>query len=141
MSEELKIEAGKYYWMRNGERVYVALTNKPGYRPIVGWTDSGRGFDWTARGVELPAQTGNDFDIISEWTEPERIPWEHLPRWCKWWAKDEDGGEWGFRYIPECGARRWASTNIRSACPVIDEHRSNYTGDWRTSLRERPEGV
>jgi len=141
MSNELKIEAGKYYRMRNGERAYVALTNKPGAKPIVGWRDGGQPHEWTTDGSHFDSGIEALYDIISEWVEPERIPWEHLPKWCRWWAKDKDGAEWGFRYQPLPESFSWQSTAARSACPVLDEHRSNYTGDWRNSLRERPEGV
>lgn len=139
MSNELKIEAGKYYRLRNGERVYVALTDKPGDKPIVGWRADNQPFDWRDDGSHHGMDSSR-FDIISEWVEPERIPWEHLPKWCRWWAKDQNGEEWGYRGIPEIYGSRFCGAS-RLSCPVLPENYSNYTGDWRNSLRERPEGV
>lgn len=138
MSKEFKIEAGKYYRIRKNLRAYVVATNKPGASPIFGWLEDGEPHEWTECGSRYEG-FHSDSDIISEWVEPERIPWEHLPRWCRWWAKDEGGGEWGYRLMPTVGSVGYCSGD-EYFCPVLTEHRSNYTGDWRTSLRERPEG-
>lgn len=139
MSKEFKIESGKYYRMRSGHRVYVVATNKPGTHNVLGWTDSGNVSAWM-NGGQFRAEASTQSDIISEWVEPERIPWEHLPKWCKWWAKDGNGAEWGYLDRPtfEYGIHFTESDYI---CPVLPENYSNYTGDWRQSLRERPEGV
>lgn len=141
MSNELKIEAGKYYRLRNGERVCVAATNKPGAHKIVGWSDQGDLYVWQPSGVFLNGGAGLT-DIISEWVEPERIPWEHLPKWCRWWVKNVDGREWGTEKQPTHDGYSWDTNDGKFGCIRIPKHLySNYTGDWCNSLRERPEGV
>jgi hypothetical protein len=141
MSKELKIEAGKYYRRRDGHRVYVIATNKPGINPIIGWSDSGWMLDFLPTGkVEIGAD--NNYDIVSEWTEPDRIPWEHLPKWCKWWVHNADGQEWGTEKEPTHNGISWTVNDGKSGCIRIPRSlNSNYTGDWRQSLRERPEGA
>lgn len=142
MSNEFKIEAGKYYRLRSGERAYVALTNRPGEKPILGWLDDGQLLDWHDDGSRHGMDPSR-FDIVGEWVEPERIPWEHLPKWCRWWAKDSTGTEWGYRNKPESAYAFFITKDDEDdfICPVLPENYSNYTGDWRNSLRERPEGV
>lgn len=140
MSNELKIEAGKYYRMRNGVRVCVAATNKPGSHNVLGWSDDGHVRAWLPSGKFL-ADTNTGGDIISEWVEPERIPWEHLPKWCRWWAKDDNGNECGFEFMPTQSSYCWAGSESGGAVYLPAKFNSNYTGDWRKSLRERPEGV
>lgn len=141
MSNELKIEAGKYYRMRNGECAYVAAANKPGFHSAVGWSNDGLVRVWLPSG-KFFADTNTGGDIISEWVEPERIPWEHLPKWCRWWAKNGDGQEWGIEKLPLHDGYSWITNDGKSSCVRLPKHlHSNYTGDWRNSLRERPEGV
>ena len=144
MSKELKIEAGKYYRRRDGHRVFVCATNKPGSHPVVAWDDLG-GVDEHAESGRLYAEADgaeSTFDIVSEWTEPERIPWEHLPKWCKWWVHNADGQEWGTEKEPTHNGISWTVNDGKSGCIRIPRSlNSNYTGDWRQSLRERPEGA
>lgn len=140
MSNEFKIEAGKYYRMRNGVRVCVAATNKPGSHNVLGWSDDGHIGAWLPSG-KFSADTNTGSDIISEWVEPERIPWEHLPKWCRWWAKDANGRECGYEVRPECTTNVWFREQDSGIVYLPNALFSNYTGDWRNSLRERPEGV
>ena len=144
MSNELKIEAGKYYRLRSGLRVYVAATNKPGPYPIVAWHDSGVVEQYIQSGKYYQSGDEHGSDIISEWVEPERIPWEHLPKWCRWWAKDADGSERGYSGPPDPQAGYWyagAGEQQFGFARLPQNLHSNYNGDWRNSLRERPEGV
>ena len=141
MSKELKIEAGKYYRMRNGDHVYVVATNKPGTHSVIGWSDNGQIRAWLPTGQFL-ADSSTGGDIISECVEPERIPWEHLPKWCKWGVKNGDGQEWGAEKLPVHDAISWITNDSKSGCIRLPKHlHSNYTGDWLQSLRERPEGL
>ena len=131
MSKEFKIEAGKYYESDNGKKFYVCATNKPGVYPVIGWFEDGM----------IAMYPPNTSHLVSEWAEPERIPWEHLPKWCKWWAKDGNGTESGFELKPTLVSSCWAGSEVGGAVYLPPKFQSNYTGDWRQSLRERPEGV
>ena len=141
MSKEFKIEAGKYVALRNEMRAYVVATNKPGIRNILGWIDDGTSYMWLGNGRIRPSNE-TAFDIISEWVEPERIPWEHLPRWCKWWVKQPCGTEWGTEKPPLHNDVSWLVNEAEYGRTRLPRSlNSNYTGDWRQSLRERLEGV
>lgn len=141
MSNQLNIEAGKYYQLRNGVRVCVAATNKPGCHNVLGWSDDGRVRAWLPSG-KFFADANTSSDIISEWVEPERIPWDHLPKWCRWWVKQPCGTEWGTEMNPAILEDSWLINDGKRGCIRLPQSlHSNYTGDWRNSLRERPEGV
>ena len=71
---DLKIEAGKWYKLRNGIKAFVYRTDAKGCYPIKGWSDGGDGFH---NNLEL-AHNGcvrlnglqSELDIIAAWTEP-----------------------------------------------------------------------
>lgn len=69
----MKIEAGKYYKMRNGEKAYVAGVNPDNSKIMccVGWDVSGNQ-SWTIDGRFSLAETC-DFDIIEEWREQKKV--------------------------------------------------------------------
>ena len=78
-------------------------------------------------------------DIKKEW-QPD---WSQAPEWANWWAigsltKQGIWSEAKPNSVKINGADCWEVTS-----PIGDEHLSvtpsfNYTGDWRDSLRKRP---
>lgn len=82
----MKIEAGKFYKTRNGQKAYIYATNAPdSERPIHGyvvWSDGEiRLYSWTALGGfwdngDKPGKYGPD--LISEWVEPAKKLYAYL---------------------------------------------------------------
>ena len=75
---------------------------------------------------------GQHFDDVEEW-QPD---WSQAPEWAKWLAMDKDGESYYFGDKPEIKSATWMPTGTTS--PVFLT-KSNYQGDWKDSLRERPE--
>ena len=72
-------------------------------------------------------------DLSQEDWQPD---WDRAPEWAKWWAMDKDGESYYFGDKPEMESTTWMPTGTTS--PVFLTQ-SNYQGDWKDSLRERPE--
>lgn len=73
----------------------------------------------------------------------EYIPWKELSRLIKFVAKDGDGSIHGFLFKPcliSSMFGHWADTSTEPWFP-LDEHRIRIPGDFRKSLRSRPEVV
>lgn len=71
----IKIEPGKSYRVRNGERWYCAgFSQREGY-PFVMRGKEGYDYDFTADG-KMFAGVPSDFDVVAEWTEPDAPPTE-----------------------------------------------------------------
>lgn len=80
---------------------------------------------------------GQYFDDV-EW-QPD---WSLAPDWAKWWAMDKDGDANWYALKPFVGVDYFQNQDSSA------EHRAflgtlnfGYKGDWRDSLRMRPEGV
>ena len=79
---------------------------------------------------------GQHFDDV-EW-QPD---WSQAPEWANWWAMDENKNtRWIYSeleqpYISDMFLRWCAVGRFDSA----DAPSFGYTGDWRNSLRKRPE--
>ena len=79
---------------------------------------------------------GQHFDDVEEW-QPD---WSQAPEWAKWWVMDGDEKtRWIYSeleqpYISDMFLRWFAIGRFDSE----DAPSFGYTGDWRDSLRKRP---
>ena len=80
---------------------------------------------------------GQHFDDVEEW-QPD---WSQAPDWANWWAMDENKNtRWIYSeleqpYTSDIFLRWFALGKFDSA----DAPSFGYTGDWRESLRKRPQ--
>ena len=77
---------------------------------------------------------------IEEW-QPE---WSQAPEWANWWVAtaNQSGkitGGWFYENEPEFGLSDGPSTYHSVGCRVVLTDSFGYTGDWRDSLRKRPQ--
>lgn len=72
-------------------------------------------------------------DLSQEYWQPD---WDKAPEWAKWWAMDADEECYWFENEPEIESVTWFPINVSEVgrAPSFD-----YTGNWKESLRERPE--
>jgi len=74
-------------------------------------------------------------DLKEEEWQPD---WTQAPEWANWWAMDSDKKAYYFKSKPYLGSSIWLMKNVceydSSLAPA-----HNYQGDWKDSLRERPE--
>lgn len=75
-------------------------------------------------------------DIEKEW-QPD---WSQAPDWASWWSVDENGTANFSGKKPNIEGRQWVyySAASENLCH-IEAPSFGYTGDWRNSLRKRPE--
>jgi len=74
---ELKIEAGKFYKLRNGKKARVDATDYNGSFPIHGCLIPSMDFlVWTDQGKRSELQRDDQLDIIGPWIDPPK-PLEH----------------------------------------------------------------
>lgn len=76
---------------------------------------------------------------VEEW-QPD---WSQAPEWANYWVAtaNQSGkitGGWFYEDEPEFGLRDNPSAYISVGCKVILTDSFGYTGDWRDSLRKRP---
>lgn len=62
------------------------------------------------------------------------VDWDRLPNNANYWAMDADGACNAYQYEPEMCGDHWDFGDVICGCYHFD-----YTGDWRNSLRKRPE--
>ena len=80
---------------------------------------------------------GQHFDDVEEW-QPD---WSQAPDWANWWAMDENKNtRWIYSqleqpYISDIFLR-WCAVGMFDSA---DAPSFGYTGDWRNSLRKRPQ--
>ena len=82
---------------------------------------------------------GQHFDDV-EW-QPD---WSQAPEWANWWVATADregkiSGGWFYENEPELGAGKGPSVYYSPSRSSILTDSFGYTGDWRNSLRKRPE--
>ena len=80
---------------------------------------------------------GQHFDDVEEW-QPD---WSQAPDWANWWAMDENKNT---RWIYSELEQPYTSDIFLRWCAVgkfdsADAPSFGYTGDWRNSLRKRPQ--
>ena len=79
----------------------------------------------------------------AECKEDWQPDWSQAPDWANWWVATADrngkiSGGWFYEDEPEFGLRDNPSAYISVGCRVVLTDSFNYTGDWRDSLRKRP---
>lgn len=63
------------------------------------------------------------------------IDWSQAPDWANWWAMDErHKGTFWYEDEPMPGRETWGSNDEYTDAPDF-----GYKGDWKQSLRKRPE--
>ena len=79
---------------------------------------------------------GLDSQVLKEW-QPD---WSQAPSWANWWSVDENGTANFSGKKPNIEGRQWVyySAASENLCH-IEAPSFGYTGDWRNSLRKRPE--
>ena len=78
---------------------------------------------------EQQKQNEHVFETINEW-QPD---WSQAPDWAKWWVVDKDGeSAW-------CEEKPIVSDSDFWYGKEGNAPSFGYTGDWRNSLRKRPE--
>lgn len=70
--------------------------------------------------------------------------WSQAPDWANWWVAtaNQSGkitGGWFYENEPEFGLSGGPSTYHSVGCRVVLTDSFGYTGNWRNSLRKRPE--
>lgn len=87
----IKLEAGKYYKRRDGEKVYcVGVSPYAGVMPYVASDKHGQLWNYTESGAFYNEQCEDDYDIIAEWVD-EPAPKQKL-NISEWWVGvDRDG--------------------------------------------------
>ena len=81
---------------------------------------------------EEEKQSKHVFETIEEW-QPD---WSQAPEWANWWAMDADRDCYWFENKPETMSVTWLPFDASDVKPTPS---FGYTGDWRESLRKRPE--
>lgn len=78
-------------------------------------------------------ENSDNQDLSQEECQPN---WSQAPSWAKWWAMDEDGECFYFENKPKITSVTWIPFNARiiDKAPIF-----GYAGNWKDSLRERPE--
>ena len=72
-------------------------------------------------------------DLSQEEWQPD---WSEAPAWTKWWAVDKDRRAHYFENKPTKCITMW----IPDYTSIIERANNfEYTGDWKDSLRERPQ--
>ena len=82
---------------------------------------------------------GQHFDDV-EW-QPD---WSQAPEWANWWVATADregkiSGGWFYENEPELGVGKGPSVYYSPSRSSILTDSFGYTGDWRNSLRKRPQ--
>lgn len=139
----LKIEPGKFYRTRLGDKVRVYAIDGGGSFSIHGaiFTNRWVGGFWKPTGEF----DGSDiYNIVSECPPVQRLedigfdP-TCLPRWSRYIAMDRDGEWWAYDDLPiNFGMDSWASTDRTYSYVKIppEFEPENFRGDWKDSLFE-----
>jgi hypothetical protein len=131
----MKIEKGKFYKSRDGQKWEVLTTERNDRWRIVAMDELGK--------IGCFDEKGNSYiglcspsDLIAEWTDPVEIPWSYYPTWCKWVAMESDGRWFGYSDKPTQSCAIWSGDAVVKIHP--DYTPRNFTGHWTESLFERP---
>ena len=75
--------------------------------------------------------------------EEWQLDWSQAPDWANWWCLSVMHGAMWFSREPICTKSTWAMLNDVKFCAAsFDEAPSfGYKGDWKNSLRKRPQGI
>lgn len=152
--EDLKIEAGKFYRIRNGDKVEIYSTDNPGIFPIHGrFVVGGKYDDWRNSNLITFTKEGSfsfggresegPKDIIGEWVEPFIFFWDSLPAWSnKYIAMDMDGTWYCYKEKPKVHSDVWSGPPSIHAIKIPSVHNPrNFFGDWKESLFKCPKYI
>jgi hypothetical protein len=132
----MKIEKGKFYKSRDGQKWEVLTTERNGKSNIIAMNEDGDLLVVYQNGTYFNDKSESDLDLIAEWTEPVEIPWSDYPTWCKWVAMDKDGRWFGYKSKPVKRESTWLCDVVISI--PLEFYPRNFTGHWTESLFERP---
>lgn len=135
----MKIEAGKFYRTRNGQKAIIYSTTGRAMRHIHGCIiESGSNEDsvlsWYGEGCFYNDGERSAQDLISEWVERPRVDWGNLAAWHQWAAMDGDGKWFSFTNRPALGTSYWMPTQDDSFCDIPPHFFPTFSGDWKDSL-------
>lgn len=144
--EPLKIEAGKDYCNKLGERVRVlSVDSKVAIGlPVIGEVDANifRSRHIISRLFRADGSTSNpDYSLVSEWIDAPAPydNWQHVPAWHRYEFMSPNGHWYSSEFEPMQKMRNWRGTDYHVALPLPKKYApTNFTGTWETSLQERP---
>ena len=127
----MKLEVGKYYRTRGGDKVQIIAHDPAKEYPWLGTYISNNPI-W-----ESYSYNSNGFwkdnccyerDLIAEWSDPVELS-EPLPTW-NWLAMDENGAWYMFVEKPKLDRGAWITDRscVRTSAP------KNFTGSYKDSL-------
>lgn len=138
----MKIEVGKFYRTRGGEKVRIYATDGGTY-PIHGAIyQKGMGWvvtEWSKEGYIFKFEGLDDFDIVGEWKDEIVFDWSCLPAWAdQFIAMDQDGRWFSYPDSPTFNKNRevWGRGN-HTTIP-LGYFPKGFTGDWTESLMKNP---
>lgn len=94
---------------------------------------------WNLADAMYIENTERENIVSQELSQEEWQPdWSKAPKWANWWAMDIDKRAYYFKSKPYLGSSVWLMKNVCDYdSSIAPSH--NYQGDWKDSLRERPE--
>jgi hypothetical protein len=132
----MKIEKGKFYKSRDGQKWEVLTTERKDRWRVVAMGELGSIGCFDEKGNSYIGLCSHS-DLIAEWTDPVEIPWSDYPTWVKWIAMDKDGRWFGFASKPKKKVINWLDEEFTIIIHP-DYTPRKFTGDWIESLFERP---
>lgn len=133
----MKIEAGKYYRLRNGRKAYVHLILEGDLKNAIGYYYGNNGYFpsfWNSDGSYDCNKEFSDLDVVEEWREVVTIEFDRsmLPPWCNKAIAMDNFGDWfAYSSLPYISGSSWFS-NMYLVIP--NEYPPKFSGDWKDSL-------
>lgn len=141
-NEHLKIEKGHFYRRRDGVKCECVATDLNGRsNDRIGFLscENNRSFfSTTEDGYWWDDKEESSKDITSFWTDKPTYNWPAMPAWANWATIDENGEVWWWETKPEKSSDAWINRPFKGGIIPIQYAPTNYTGDWKDSLVERP---
>ena len=133
----MKIEAGKFYRTRGGQKVRVYAVDGGGEYPVHAALLVG-----TVWYVKVYKSSGHldfpdDHDLISEWVDKPVVDWSKLAAWHRWVAMDPCGRWYSYELEPMLLETKWRNGNGEIG-RIPPQYSPTFPGDWKDSLVERP---
>jgi hypothetical protein len=135
----MKIEAGKNYLTRGGQKARVYAVDGPVLFPIHGAIEFNEGWtiaSWSPGGLAF----GKIFtaDIIGEWIDEPIVDWYKMPSLANWVAQDENGDWYWFENRPHEIISCWAANKGHGGY-IPTKFNPKFEGSWQKSLVEKPQ--
>lgn len=135
----MKIEAGKFYKLRNGAKMRCYATDGGSDKNSIHGAFLRNGI-WVAdawpAGGEYENPENSQYSITSEWVDAPTFDWSKAAAWHKWVAMDEDGSWYAFADEPRICNVVWRAATSSNSIPAA--YAPAFSGDWKQSLIERP---